>query len=168
MKKLILATLVLMISVFATATAADKKDTDCSTSKTISVKHNFSKLVIDGNVDVVLYEDSKDSEIRTFGDHLSIAATTIEEKNGVLTIHNKHSHGEKILVYVPVSHLEVIEAAGNSKVTSASILASEQLTLVVKGDCKFNIQSAGSIDVVEGESEVTIEKKTITLKSTQS
>jgi Putative auto-transporter adhesin, head GIN domain len=167
MKKQILATLVLVISVFATATAGGKKeDAKCSTSKTINVKPTFSKLVVDGNVDVVLYEDNTTSAIRTFGDNCDIAATSIVEKNGVLTIRNKNTKGEKVLVYVPVSHLSVIEAKGNSKVSTATPLESAQLTLVVKGDCKFSIQTAGNIDVVDdGESEVTIEKKSVAIRT---
>jgi len=170
MKKQILATLVLMVSVFATATAADKKEDVCSTSKIITVKPSFTKLVVDGNVDVVLYEDNSNSQIRTFGGNCDLSATSISEKNGVLTIRNKNSKGEKVLVYVPVSNLSVIEARGNSKISSASVLKSPQLTLVIKGECKFNIQATGNIDVVdEGETEVTVEKKSISIsKSAQS
>ena len=167
MKKQILATLVLVISVFATATAADKKTADCSTSKMITLNTGFSKLVVEGNVDVVLFEDGSESEIRTFGNNSDVAATSITQKDGVLTIKNNHTKGEKVLVYVPVSHLAIIEANGNSKVSSASVLQSQQLTLVVKGDCKFSIQAAGNIDVVQdGEVEMLVEKNTTSVRAT--
>ncbi len=161
MKKQFLATLVLVISVFATATATDKKrEATSSTSKTITVKQGFSKLVADGNVEVVLYEDNNISEIRSFGTNADVAATSITEKNGVVTITNKNKKGQKVLVYVPVNNLEVIEAKGFSKVSSAAPLSSAQLTLVVTGECYFNIQATGNIDVLqEVEGDVMIERK---------
>lgn len=169
MKKQILATLVLVISAFATATASGKGETDCSSSKKITVNKTtgFSKLVVDGNVDVVLFEDNAESEIRTFGNNADLASTSISQKNGVLTIKNNNANGPKVLVYVPVSHLAIIEANGNSKVSSASPLQSKQLTLVVKGDCKFNIQATGDIDIVQdGAEEVRVEKNIAAVKLT--
>jgi Putative auto-transporter adhesin, head GIN domain len=169
MKKQILATLVLMISVFATANANSKGETDCSSSKNITLTTGFSKLIVDGNVDVVVYEDNSTSEVRTFGNTSDIAATSISQKDGVLTIKNSNVKGQKVLVYVPVSHLNVIEATGHSKVSSASALQSAQLTLVVKGDCRFDIQSNGNIDVVQdGEVEMVVEKKVTSRPAIQS
>lgn len=163
MKKQILATLVLVISVFATANAGTKSEADNSSSKKITVNTGFTRLVVEGNVDVVLFEDGATSEIRTFGNKSDLASTSISQVNGVLTIKNSSKKGEKVLIYVPVSKLSVIEAAGDSKVSSASMLQSQQLTLVVKGACKLNIQSAGNIDIVEGaDVEMVVERKTTT------
>ncbi|MBL0356913.1 MAG: DUF2807 domain-containing protein [Chitinophagaceae bacterium] len=160
MKKQILATLVLVISVFATATAGSKGETDCSSSNQITLHTGFSKIIVDGNVDVVLFEDNSQLEIRTFGNNDAMAATSISQKDGVLTITNNRTKGEKVLVYVPVNQLSIIEAKGNSKVSSAAVLLSQQLTLVVKGDCKFDIRSTGNIDVVQdAEVEMLVEKR---------
>lgn len=168
MKKTILATLVLVISAFATVTAGGKSDADRSSSKKITMNTTgFTKLVVDGNVDVVLFEDDSASDIRTFGDAGDMASLTITEKNGVLSIKNKKSFGQKVLVYVPVKSLSVIEASGDSKVSSATALSSN-ITLIAKGDCKFNIVSAGAIEIEqENEVEVNVEKRTIyTTKTT--
>ncbi len=162
MKKTIFATLVLVVSAFATATAGGKGETDLSSSKKITMNPGFTKLVVDGNVDVVLFEDDATNEIRTFGNVSDMAATSITEKNGVLTIINKKSNGQKVLVYVPVKKLTVIEAGGNSKVSSATHLQSATLLLIAKGDCKFNIRSIGSIEVEkDGEVELSVEQNTI-------
>ena len=96
MKKTIIATLVLVISAFATATAGNIGETASSSSKKITVNTSFSKLVVEGNVDVVLYEDDASAEIRTFGLNNDMAATTITQENGVLTIRNKKGKGEKV------------------------------------------------------------------------
>lgn len=161
MKKTIIATLVLVISAFATATAGGKGEADRSSSKNITMSTGFNKLVVDGNLDVVLFEDDTASEIRTFGNTNDMAAVTITEKNGVLTIKNKKGFGEKVLVYVPVKRIDVIEASGNSKVSSATSLSSS-IVLIVKGDCKFNIVSLGTIEVEqEGEVELLVEKRRI-------
>ena len=161
MKKTIIATLVLVISAFATATAGGKGEADRSSSKKITMSTGFTKLVVDGNVDVVLFEDDDATEIRTFGKTSDMAATSITEKEGVLTIKNKKNFGEKVLVYVPVKRLYVIEAGGNSKVSSATTLTGA-VTLIAKGDCKFNIVSEGVIEVQQdGEVEVSVEKRTI-------
>jgi Putative auto-transporter adhesin, head GIN domain len=162
MKKQFLATLVLVVSVFATAHAGSTSNSaDKSTSKKINLTETgFTKLVVSGNVDVVLFQDDTNSSVRTFGNEADIASTSITQSNGVLTISNRKENGQKVLVYVPVSRLSVIEARGNSKVSSASLLNSQQITLVVKGDCKLNIQNAGAIDVVqEGDVEVTVERR---------
>lgn len=166
MKKTIIATLVLVISAFATATAGNSGETASSSSKKITVQTSFSKLVVEGNVDVVLYEDDASADIRTFGQNSDMAATTITQENGVLTIKNKKGRGEKVLVYVPVKDLIVIEASGNSKVSSATPLNSDLITLVAKGECKFNILSTGTVEVVEeGNVEVHVEKRNITAKT---
>jgi Putative auto-transporter adhesin, head GIN domain len=166
MKKTIIATLVLVISAFATATAGTIGETASSSSKKITMYNSFSKLVVEGNVDVVLYEDETSTDIRTFGLNSDMAATTITQENGVLTIKNKKGKGEKVLVYVPVKDLIVIEASGNSKVSSATPLNSELITLVAKGECKFNILSTGVIEVVEeGNVEVHVEKRSISTKT---
>lgn len=161
MKKTIIATLVLVLSVFATATAGGKGETDCSSSKKITMNSGFNKLVVEGNVDVVLFEDDTANEIRTFGESKDMSGISISEKNGVLTIRNKRSSGQKVLIYVPVKRIDVIEAGGHSKVSSATAL-SKGVTLVAKGDCKFNIVSEGAIEVQhEGEVEVVVEERTI-------
>ena len=162
MKKTIFATLVLVVSAFATATAGGKGDSDLSSSKLITVNPTFSKLVVDGNVDVVLFEDNITNEIRTFGNTSDMAATSITEKDGVLTIKNKKNNGQKVLVYVPVKKLSVIEASGDSKVSSATPLQSSTILLIAKGDCKFNIRSVGAIEVEkDGDVELSVEENSI-------
>jgi len=162
MKKTLIATLVLIISAVATANAAERKGESLSTSNNISISTNFTKLVVDGNVDVVLFEDNSLLEIRTFGKSQDMAATSITEKDGVLHITNKRRTGEKVLIYVPVRLLKSIEADNNAKVSTATPLLSEHITLYANGDCKFNVTSTGTIDVVENNgSEVVMDAKII-------
>ena len=164
MKKQLTAILVLTVTCVASAFASPVAETG-SSSRKITLQSGFQKIVADGNVDVVLFENSHETQIRTFGNSADLAATSVTEEAGVLTIRNTRNKGEKVLVYVPVSRLTVIEARGNSKISSATTLSSPQLTLVVKGDCRFNIQSSGNIDVVEnGDVEMVVEKIITTLK----
>ncbi len=165
MKKQITAILVLTVTCFASAFAGTNSHENGASSRKIILNTGFSKVIADGNVDVVLFENTGDMEVRTFGNSADLASTRITENGGVLTIRNTRNRGEKVLVYVPVSQLTVIEARGNSKVSSASALHSGHITLVVKGDCRMNIQTLGTVEVVEnGEVEVLVKKNITALK----
>lgn len=160
MKKQILATLVLITGVLATATAEKTQtQTGESTSKNVVLISAFQKLDVEGNVEVVLYEDNSNT-VHIFSSPNNIAGTSVTERNGVLYIKSKRVKGEKTLVYVPVKNIEEIEAAGNAKITSATILSTQDLTLLLNGDCKIDVQVTGNIHVLEGDvSEVIYEKK---------
>jgi hypothetical protein len=155
MKKQILVTLVLMISVFTTAFAEKQKESLAPSSQKISVKDNFQKILVEGNVDVVLFEDNN-AAIYMFGD---TKTTTVSQTNGVLTVKNTNLSGEKTLVYVPVSDIKEIEVRNNAKVSSAGPLISGELTVYVNGDCHIELKATGKINLIEGESvEMIVEK----------
>ena len=155
MKKQILVTLVLMISVFTTALAEKNNTASAPTSQKILVTDPIQKIVAEGNVDVVLFEDNG-TAIYMFG---NTSTTTVSEANGVLTVKNSKTTGEKTLVYVPVSDIKEIAAKGHAKVSSAGPLISGELTVYVNGDCSINLKATGKINLVEGEStEMVIEK----------
>ena len=154
MKKQILVTLVLMISVFRTAFAEKNNSDFKAASKKISVTGQVHKIVADGNVDVVLFEDNG-AAIYMFG---NTRTTTVSEQDGVLTVKNSQTTGEKTLVYVPVSEVSEIEAKGHAKVSSAGPLISGELTVYVNGDCNIDLKVTGKINLVEGDStEMVIE-----------
>lgn len=158
MTKQFLVTVTLLLSVFTTA-FAEKKETasNSSTSKKVTLNGDFKKLVVSGNVDVVLYEKSA-ADVYLFDNAGNTGETTITERNGVLTVKGKDC-GEKTLVYIPVNNIKEIEVSGKAKVTSAHPLQTAQLTVFINGDCKVNIQSTGAIDLVEGDgAEMTVEK----------
>lgn len=157
MKKQFLATLTLLIAVVATA-GAEKTKVLSTASKTFTVKQQAQKLQVEGNVDVVLYEDNS-ATVSVFGTESNISGTTVTEKNGVLTISNKNA-GEKTLVYVPVKNISAIEASDNAKITSATVLNSKVITLVANGDCNINIVTSGRIEVVSTEGTETVVKQT--------
>lgn len=155
MKKQILVTLVLMISVFTTAFAGKNKETLAPSSQKISVNDEIKKIVVEGNVDVVLFEDSK-AAIYLFGD---TKTTSVSQHNGVLTVKNSSLRGEKTLVYVPVNGIKEIEVKDNAKVSSAGPLTTGDLTVYVNGDCNINLKATGKINLVEGEAvEMIVEK----------
>ena len=163
MKKQFLATLVLLVTVVATA-SAEKKKTLSTASRMVTVQQHSKKLVVEGNVDVVLYENNS-STVSIFGYENNIQGTTVTEKNGVLTISNKND-GEKTLVYVPVKNISAIEATGNAKITSATVLNSKEITLVANGDCNIHITTSGRIEVINGEgTEIVVEKNNLNTQS---
>jgi len=154
MKKQILVTLVLMISVFTTA-FAEKNSSSTNCSRKIFVDDQIKKIVVEGSVDVVLFEDNG-SAIYMFG---NTGTTSVTEKNGVLTVKNTQKTGEKTLVYVPVTDIREIEVNDNAKVSSAGPLISGSLTVYVNGNCNVDLKSTGNVTLVEGEStEMVVEK----------
>lgn len=155
MKKQILVTLVLMISVFTTAFAEKNSGVFAPASKKISVKEEIQKIVVEGNVDVVLFEDNN-AAIYMFG---NTSTTTISQTNGVLNVKNSKTTGEKTLVYIPVTDIREIEVKDNAKVSSAGPLISGELTVYVNGNCHIDLKATGKINLVEGEfTEMIVEK----------
>jgi Putative auto-transporter adhesin, head GIN domain len=147
MKKQILVTLVLMVSVFTTAFAENNSNVFAPASKKVPVKKEVTKIVVEGNVDVVLFED-EGAAIYMFG---NTNTTTVSENNGVLTVRNSKTTGEKTLVYVPVKNVKEIEAKGNAKVSSAAPLNTDELTVYVNGDCNIDLKVTGKVNLVEGD-----------------
>ena len=156
MKKQFLATLTLLTAVVATA-SAEKNKVLSTASRTVTVQQQAKKLVVEGNVDVVLFENNS-STISIFGNEKNIQVTVVTEKNGVVTISNK-KQGEKTLVYVPVKNISSIEADGNAKITSGTVLNSKEIILVANGDCNINIISSGKIEVLNTDGAETVVKK---------
>ena len=155
MKKQILVTLVLMISVFTTAFAENNESPLNAASKKIPVKEEATKISVEGNVDVVLFENDG-AAIYMFG---NTSTTTVKEINGVITVTNSKKSGEKTLVYIPVKNVKEIEAKGNAKVTSAFPLNTNELTVYVNGDCHVDLKVNGKINLVQGDSaEMIVEK----------
>jgi Putative auto-transporter adhesin, head GIN domain len=155
MKKQILVTLVLMLSVFTSAFAENKFTGLTPVSKKISVKDQIQKIVVEGNVDVVLFEDNN-AAIYLFG---NTSTTSVSQKNNVLTVKNTQTSGEKTLVYIPVTNIREIEVNDNAKVSSAGPLISGELTVYVNGDCHIDLKATGKINLVEGEDvEMIVEK----------
>ena len=155
MKKQILVTLVLMISVFTTAFAEKTPGAFSTTSKKVFVNEEIQKIVVEGNVDVVLFEDNK-AAIYLFG---NTSTTTISQTNGVLTVKNSKTTGEKTLVYIPVTDIKTIEVKDYAKVSSAGPLISSELTVFVNGDCNIDLKVTGKVNLVEGDSTEMIVKK---------
>lgn len=155
MKKQILVTLILMISVFTTAFAEKDSNGFAPVSKKILVNEEVTKIVVEGSVDVVLFEN-EGAAIYMFG---NTGTTSVREKDGVLTVKNSKTTGEKTLVYVPVKNIQEIEAKGNAKVSSAVPLTTKELTVYVNGDCHIDLKATGKINLVEGElTEMVVEK----------
>jgi hypothetical protein len=154
MKKRILPILLLIVTISATAVAATKKDPRQPVTKEIKIKQPFQKLLVNGNVDVILFEDSSSSITVIGGSDKEIKAVEIKELNGVLTIDCRKSTGKRIQVVVPVHGLSAIEAGGASRVSAVTTLQSPELTLLINNDCEIGVRSTGKINVVEGNETV--------------
>jgi Putative auto-transporter adhesin, head GIN domain len=155
MKKQILVALVLMISIFTTAFAENNSNVLAPTSKKVPVKKEVTKIVVEGNVDVVLFEN-EGAAIYMFG---NTTTTTVKEVNGILTVKDSRTTGEKTLVYIHVKNVKEIEATGSAKVSSAAPLNTDELTVYINGDCSVDLTVTGKVNLVEGDStEMIVEK----------
>lgn len=150
MKKQFLFTMILLVSVYAVSFAADKKKADGPVTKLVMLTRSFHKLVVNGNVDVILFEDDAES-ISIVGNAKSSGAVRITQLNGVLTIESNRSVGRRVQVVVPVKHLREIEAGGSSRISAVTTLESPVLTLTINDACKIGVKTTGTINVEQGK-----------------
>ena len=148
MKKQILSILLLLVSVAAIAT--EKKDPVKKAAKQVTLKMPFQKLVVNGNVEVILFEDTS-ATISILDKEKRSAAVSITEANGVLTINRKRSFGKRIQVIIPVKGLHMIEAGGSSTISGINRIESPELLLLVNESCRIQLRTSGTVSVMEGK-----------------
>jgi len=149
MKKQLATVFALLALVTGSAVAKEKNDGSKMIIKEIMIREPFHKLVVEGNVDVLLFENST-TIANVQGRQKNVDAVEFTEKNGVLTITASSVNGKKPVVYLPVRHLAAIEAWKDAVVTGTTVLQSPDLTLLLNDDCKISVTATGKIKFQEG------------------
>lgn len=163
MKKQIVSLLLMAAIIPATVVARSTNPVTTMTSdRQVRLTGNFTRILAEGNVKVVLYEsDAKAvSIIETAGkkSHLDIT-----EKDGVLQISSTRYFGSPAIVYVPVRRLQEITAKGGAEISSEGVLHSH-LTVRLSGDCKVSVIALDKINLVQdADTEIEIEKSNLFL-----
>lgn len=111
----------------------------------------FSKVVIEDDIDLVLYENSS-RKIDLDGPVADMNKVEWIIKKGVLYIRSKAgSLNHKVLVTLDVANLKSIEINGSSVVKSLGELHSPSLQVHVNGECFVAIKNSGEIKVTASE-----------------
>ena len=149
MKKQIVTMLALLVLLSGSA-AAQKKDASSKlVTREIKIAAPFSKLVVEGNVDVLIFEDATTvADVK--GKQKTVECVKFTQKDGMLTITASRVNGKNPIVYLPVQHLAEIEAWKDATVTGTTVLQSTDLTLSLNDDCKISVTTIGKIKLLEG------------------
>ena len=149
MKKQIVLMLTLLILISGAAVAQKKKAGSKLVTREVTIAAPFSKLVVEGNVDVLLFEDAA-TVADVQGKQKTVESVKFTQKDGVFTITASPVNGKNPVVYLPVHHLAVIEAWKDATVTGTTVLQSTDLTLSLNDNCKISVTTIGKIKLLEG------------------
>jgi len=140
--------------------AVAKEKSDGPDVISVKITAPFQKLVVEGNVEVLLFENSL-TFANVQGEKKSIDAVEFTQKDGVLTITAPSNGGDKAVVYLPVQHITMIEAWKDATVTSNTVLNSSDLTILLNDDCKVSVTATGKIKLLEGEETTMVVLKNV-------
>ena len=120
-------------------------------SEQFSYGLTFSKIVVEDNIDLVLYENST-TNIQFDGNQEDIANIEWKVKKGVLYLSSKNGQlKNKVIVTIDVAALSEITLQGQSSVRSLGNLNSPELNVFMKGGCFAAIRNTGAINVINTE-----------------
>ncbi len=129
-------------------------------SKQSSYELTFTKIVIQDDIDLVIYENAT-SNIQFDGSTENIAKVEWKIKKGVLYINSKRgSLKNKVMVTIDVKKLSEISIEGNSSVRSLGVLNSNELNVYVKSQSYVALRSTGSINIINtSDSEMDVKEQ---------
>ncbi|MEO6670047.1 MAG: DUF2807 domain-containing protein [Ferruginibacter sp.] len=142
--------LIVLITVFSLGLSAfaSPKDFKGYRSEKFSYGLAFSKIVVEDNIDLVLYENAT-TNIQFDGNQKDIASIEWKVKKGVLYISSKNGPlKNKVIVTIDVAALSDITLEGQSSVRSLGNLNSPELNVFMKGGCFAAIRNTGAINVI--------------------
>ena len=137
---LFIATMAICISSFAGAGNNE------SGSRTWTATSHYNTIAISNDINVVLVQGVSNT-ITIEGEKESLDQVNLEVTKGVLKISSKKRVKDKVLVSVPVRHLQKLIVRGASQIFSMGIIQTEQLNLRIEGACKVDIKTTGTINV---------------------
>lgn len=113
----------------------------------INIGAGFTKIVIQGNADVVLTTAPSMTAVIE-GGAAEANNASITNQNGVLIIQgNKSSRNARPVIKIPVQHLEMLEVNGDGRVKSINTLPAEHLAITINGTCDIAVSVTGRISV---------------------
>jgi hypothetical protein len=143
----VLMVAILAISLSSFAGDPDKKET---TSRTWTTTSDYSIIAVSNDIDVMLVQGTSNT-ITIQGENERTNLIKLEVVKGVLRISSKKPVKDKVLVSVPVRHLQKLIVSGASQIFSMGIIETEHLKLRIEGACKVSIRTTGTINVENDE-----------------
>ena len=124
--------------------------------RTVKVTTPLHSLTIQGNLEVILVNDSS-SVITMEGKPDDVEAITVRNNNNkVVIILNKHNLSGKVIIRVPLQQLKAISLYGDVRLQSAAVLNAKEVNVFIDGDCKADLKITGVIKVAHSDNcEVT-------------
>jgi hypothetical protein len=131
------------ISSFAQTEAEKRTET-----KTVTLNSAVTSVVVNDGVNLVLIDDET-SDVFIEGRTGLVKSVDVRFENGELIINSSSAVDEKpVAVFVSARYLNEIKINGKSIVGSYQILQNKRLNVLINGDCKLMIRTAGSVNVI--------------------
>ena len=115
-------------------------------TRTWTATSAYSVIAISNDVNVVLVQNASNT-ITIEGEKEALEYVKLEVSKGVLRISSKKPVKGKVMVSVPVQHLQKVIVRGASQIFSMGIIKTEHLDLRIEGACKVDIKTTGTINV---------------------
>lgn len=114
----------------------------------------FTKIRVDANINVVLYEDSIHNTATVEAREQKLAdEITLRVRNGELVISasQNRNYKKKAIVSIPVKGLNRIDLNADAMVLSTNVLNSSRIDVSVNSECWMNIKLTGNINILPGD-----------------
>lgn len=150
MKKTIVFSLLLLLA--GTSVTAQQTSESTISRRKVNVG-SFDKIRIDATINVVLYEDSSDTNITLEGQGNSIEELQLKVQHGelVLAASSNKNYKKKAVVIIPVKNLKRITLNEDAMLISMNVLQSEIMDLQINSDCWMNLKLSGRLNVLQGD-----------------
>lgn len=144
------AVLMVAIMAFSLSSFAGISNKNESTIRTWVATADYNVITISNDIDVILVQGTSNT-ITIQGEKEGTDLVKLEVVKGVLRISSKKAVKDKVLVSVPVRHLQKLIVSGASQIFSMGIIKTEHLNLRIEGACKVSIRTTGTINVENDE-----------------
>lgn len=145
MKKITLIGLALSMAFYS---IAQNKNLDILTVKKVSMNKYVTSLKVYNNIEIIFTDEDLNS-IQIVGEKSDVQNISVYDNNNVLIIStvNNDFVKEKVMVYVPAKNLTQVYVHGSSIINSTGLLSNELLDVVINGEGRSNIKTAGKLRV---------------------
>ena len=139
-------TFIMALMAFSISSLAGSPGKNESGSRTWTATSEYKTIAISNDINVVLVQNASNT-ITIEGEKEALDLVKLEVSKGVLRISSKKPVKDRVLVSVPVQHLQKLIVSGASQIFSMGIIKTEHLNLRIEGACKVNIRTTGTINV---------------------
>lgn len=138
------------IMAFSISALAGNPGKEENTTRTWTATSDYNSISISNDINVILVQGTSNT-ITIQGDREVTDMVKLEVVKGVLRISSKKPVKDKVMVSVPVQHLQKLVVSGASQIFSMGIIKTEHLNLRIEGACKVSIRTTGTINVENDE-----------------